>query len=183
MQSTSLSTFAHSNFEVHRKTDRIRIEEVAMLGSNFNLVTFTGRIINRNSFVCVHLPLIFEVIFKGRQWGLDRVFKYEEFVLVRGEAEDWNKFRVLENPVCPNWRPLNDFSESISVLAQWISVLVMNNPIVWNYILSPRTWTIISSPMTGKNHSSPLPSTSIIFQVRSRGAIQRVWLNDMLMNY
>ena len=25
-----------------------------------------------------------DVIFKGRQWGLDRVFKYEEFVLVRG---------------------------------------------------------------------------------------------------
>ena len=37
----------------------------------------------------------------------------------------------------------NDFSESISVLAQRICLLVMsvsmNKPIVWNYILSPRT--------------------------------------------
>ena len=30
------------------------------------------------------------------KWGLDRDLKYEEFVLVRGEAENWNEFRVLE---------------------------------------------------------------------------------------
>ena len=64
-----------------------------------------------------------------QQWGVDWVVKYEEFVLVRGEADDWNKFRVLENPVQSKldfgWT-LNDFSESISVLAERIGVLVMN---------------------------------------------------------
>ena len=38
-------------------------------------------------------------MFKGRQWGQDLVFKYEEFVLVRGKAEDWDEFQVLENLV------------------------------------------------------------------------------------
>ena len=118
-------------------------------------------------------------MFKGQQWRLDRVFKYEEFVLVRGFASDWNEFRVLENRFSPNWRPLNDL-ESTSVLEQWISVLVMsvsvNKPIAWNYILSPRTWTIISSPRTVKNSASSLLNTFMVFQVRSRGATQRVWL-------
>ena len=75
----------------------------------------------------------------------------------------------LKTRSCPNWRLFNDFSESITGLAQWISVLVMsvstNKPIVWN------------------NSSSPLPSTSIVFQVCSRGAIQHVWLNDILVYY
>ena len=39
------------------------------------------------------------VISKGLQFGLDRVFKYEEIVLVRGKAENWNEFQVLDNPV------------------------------------------------------------------------------------
>ena len=42
---------------------------------------------------------VLHVIFKGLLFELDRVFKYEEFVPVQGEASDWNKFRVLENPV------------------------------------------------------------------------------------
>ena len=34
----------------------------------------------------------FDVIFKAGVLGLDRLFKFEEFVLVRGEAKDWNEF-------------------------------------------------------------------------------------------
>ena len=43
--------------------------------------------------------LILEVILKDLEFGLDRVFKYEEFVLLRGKAEDWNEVQVPENPV------------------------------------------------------------------------------------
>ena len=125
------------------------------------------------------------IVFKDRQWGLDRLFKYDEFVLVRGEAGIGTNSKYLKTRSSPNWRPLNDFSTS--VLAQWISVLVMsvsiNKPILWNYILSIKTWTIISSARAGKNSSSPLPSTSMVLQVCSHGAIQRVWLNYILMNY
>ena len=128
-----------------------------------------------------------DVIFKGRQWGLDQVLSTRKSFPSEAKPRIGTNSECLKTRSSPKWRPLNDFSESISVLAQWISVLVMsvsmNKPIVWNYILSPRTWTIISSPRTGKNSSSPLPSTSMVFQVRSRSAHQRVWLNDILMNY
>ena len=128
----------------------------------------------------------FYVIFKSWQWGLDRVFKRNSF---QSEAKPkiWKNSECLKTRSSPKRRPLDEFSESVSVLTQWISVLVMsvsmNKPIVWNYDLSPRTSTIISSPRIGKNSSSPPPCTSMVFQVRSGGAIQRVLLNDILMNY
>ena len=120
--------------------------------------------------------LIEDVILKGRQWGLDWVFKYEEFVLVRDEAEDYNEY--LKTRFSPNQRSLNESSESMSVLAQWIIVLGMsvwmNKLIVWNYTLSLRPLTIISSPRTVKKQFKSSANTSMVFQVCSRGAIRRV---------
>ena len=48
---------------------------------------------------CANSLINFEKSFKGLQFGLDRVFKHSEFVLVRGETENWNKFRILDNLV------------------------------------------------------------------------------------
>ena len=63
---------------------------------------FLTCILNKNDFSKSWYPKNesgYEVIFKNVQFGLDGVFKYEEFVLVPGKAEDWNEFRVLESPV------------------------------------------------------------------------------------
>ena len=50
---------------------------------------------------------LFEVIVQIRDRGLYRDFKYEDFVAVRGEVEDWNGLRVLEIPVKSSVEYLN----------------------------------------------------------------------------